>query len=104
MYHQYFLTHHNFHQPNFELALQGHYISLPETLIKGPRKLLCTCQRHPTGIALGCLLLFLAHCSRDDSPAVSHSAQVLPPRFMGMSQLSAHCILSHQMGAGGPEK
>ena len=75
MYRQYFLTCHNFHQPKFELALQGHYISLPETLIKGLRKLLCTCQRHPTGIAVGSLRSFLAHGSRDHSLPVSRSGQ-----------------------------
>lgn len=75
MHWQYFLTCHNFHLPKFELALQGCYISLPETLIKGLRKLLITCQRHPTGIAVGSLLLFFAHCGRDCSLPVSHWGQ-----------------------------
>lgn len=56
MYRSYFLTCHEFHQPKFELALQGHCISLPETMIKGLRKLLCTCQRHPNSIAVGSLI------------------------------------------------
>lgn len=75
MYSQNFLTCHNFHQPRFELTSQAHYISLPETLVKGLRKLLRTCQRHHTGIAVGSLLSFLAHCSRVHSLRVSLSGQ-----------------------------
>lgn len=85
MYRQYFLTCCKFHQPRFELALQRHYISLPETLIKGLRKLLSTCQRHSTGIAVGSLLSFLTH-------------------FVGARQLPAHCTHAHWLGSGSPGK
>lgn len=100
---QYFLSCHNFHQPKFELAPQAHYISLPETLIKGLRKLLRTCQRHHSGIGVVSLLSFLAHCSRDHSLRVILSAWVLSPCFPGMSRLSAPCIQPHLLGSGNTE-
>lgn len=98
MYRQYFLTCHNFHQPKFELGLQGHYISLPETLIKGLRKLLCSCQRLPTGIAVGCLLSFLAHRSRDHSLPVSPSGQGAASTLQGNEP--ATCTLHPVTPAG----
>lgn len=99
MYRSYFLTCHEFHQPKFELALQGHCVSLPETMTKGLRKLLCACQRHPNSIAVGSHSSLTA-AGATASPWAARD-RVLPPCFTGMSWFPTHCIQLHQLGQGG---